>query len=291
MVRRQNCSENSATLYIQICYGISGAHFCAASVVMVSYFRHFSCGTTKTSIQTTSYSTIVVGVLVVTQGSKFIIGPFSSQNNITMTFPTDTLELPLPPPPPPPRVCHKAPIHRLPLEFRFQIVDSGSIRRDNLQQEVLTSSAALVQQTIDACFPRLRGSFQHLWTQRRQSLQKPSFLTTVLTLPLLKHRVQHNSFAVTQQSQRISSLSRLMSEASLQCKCCSCLSFFNPSYPQSNSSRIHISGTTLRANVRDRKSVVRIPQPTVSLLIVSTARILCHFRIDFVLPSIERKRD
>jgi len=122
-------------------------------------------------------------------------------------------------------------------------------------------------------------------------LQLPSFLTIVLTLPLLTDRVQHNSSAVTRQSQHIRSSSRRMSEASLQSKCCSCFSFFNPSYPSSNSSHIHISGTTLRANVRDRKSAVRIPQQTtVSLFIVSTTRILCHFISDFGLPSIERNR-
>ena len=71
-----------------------------------------------------------------------------------MTFPTDTLELP-----PPPRVCDKAPFHRLPLEFRFKMVDPGSIRRDNMQQEAPTSSAALVQHTSGACFPCLHASF------------------------------------------------------------------------------------------------------------------------------------
>lgn len=67
-----------------------------------------------------------------------------------MTFPADTLELLLFPPSP--WVCHKAPFHRLPLEFRFKMVDPGSIRRDNLQQEALTSSAALVQKTRGASF-------------------------------------------------------------------------------------------------------------------------------------------
>jgi len=39
------------------------------------------------------------------------------------------------------------------------MVDPESIRRDNLRQEALTSSAALVQKTSGACFPRLRASF------------------------------------------------------------------------------------------------------------------------------------
>jgi hypothetical protein len=72
-----------------------------------------------------------------------------------MIFPADTLELLLPPP----RVCHKAPFHRLPLEFGFTMVDPGSIRGDNLQQEALTSSVVLVQMTSGACFARLRASF------------------------------------------------------------------------------------------------------------------------------------
>lgn len=191
MVRRQNCSENSATLYIQICHGISGAYFCAASIVMESHFiflverRRRAFTLLHASVQWSEFP-------VVPLGSKFIKRPSSSQKNITMTFPANTLELLLSPPPPPPRVCHKAPFHRLPLEFRFKMVDPGSIRHDNLQQETLTSSAALVQKTSGPCFPRLHVSFQHSWTQRRQSLQQPSFLTNVLTLPLLMDRVQHN---------------------------------------------------------------------------------------------------
>ena len=61
--------------------------------------------------------------LVVPLCSNFIKRPSSSQKNITMTFPADTLELLLSPSP---RVCHKAPFHRLPLEFRFKMVDPGS---------------------------------------------------------------------------------------------------------------------------------------------------------------------
>jgi len=72
-----------------------------------------------------------------------------------MTFLADSLELL----PPPRRVCHKAPFHRLLLEFRFKMMDPVSIRRDNLRQEAFTSSAALVQKTSGACFTRLRASF------------------------------------------------------------------------------------------------------------------------------------
>jgi hypothetical protein len=71
-----------------------------------------------------------------------------------MTFPADTLELLLPSPP---RVCHKAPFHRLPLEFGFKMADPDSIRRDNTQQDALTSSAVLVQKTSGACFRRMRA--------------------------------------------------------------------------------------------------------------------------------------
>lgn len=94
--------------------------------------------------------------LVVPLCSKFIKRPSSSQMNITITFLADTLELLFSPSP---RVCHKAPFHRLPLEFRFKMVDPGSTRHDNLQQKTLTSSAGLVQKTSGPCFPRQRASF------------------------------------------------------------------------------------------------------------------------------------
>ena len=130
IVSRYDCSENSATLYIQICHDISGAYFCAASVVM-SYNSDIFLVERRRRAFTLLHASVQWSEFpVVPLGSKFIKRPSSSQKNITMTFPAHTLELLLSPPPPPPphRVCHKAPFHRLPLEFRFKMVRVSGYR-------------------------------------------------------------------------------------------------------------------------------------------------------------------
>ena len=118
-----------------------------------------------------------------------------------------------------PSCCSAVLSHWLLLGFGFKTVDPDLIPPDNyLWHEALTTYIALVQKIRGGCFACLFVCTpQNSWPSVTTDLQTASTSITIITLPFLMGRAQHNSSVVMWQTLHVNSSTWCMFQSSSPC--------------------------------------------------------------------------